>query len=152
MCERMSVRYVWVCGPLFTGLKRLTSLDLERCGSVGEGLRALSELTQLTSLNVGWCRGITDAHLAHVAPLTSLERLELSRSLMTDAGLRQLAGLVRLRQLGMAGCELTDAAMDVVVGASCPSTHAAPIPTQTTVAPRLLPLRPHRPNPLAPHG
>jgi len=109
---------VWV----LPGLKRLTALDLERCGSIGDGLRALSELTQLRSLNVGWCRGITDAHLVAVAPLTCLERLELSRSLMTDAGLRRLAALVRLRQLGMAGCEITDAAMDVVVGASvCPS-------------------------------
>jgi len=69
----------------------------------------LEALTGLTNLNLsyGW---ITDAGLAHLKALTSLNSLNLAEcEQITDAGLAHLKTLTGLTSLSLAGCgQITD--------------------------------------------
>ena len=88
---------------------RLTGLrDLKLCSSevTDEGLRMLSDLVQLTSLNLYCCKAVTDLGLLSLfSSLIYLQRLELfGCCLVTDKGLQSLVGLRHLLDLGVSRC------------------------------------------------
>ncbi len=58
----------------------------------------------------------TDATLAVVAKLSSLERLDVHRCPITDEGLAYLAGLTALKELNLSDCEFTDAGLSALSG------------------------------------
>jgi len=72
--------------------------------------------TNLTTLWLGSCEGVTDAGLAHLAELTNLTRLALAGTGVTDAGLAHLAGLTNLTMLTLAATSVTDAGLAHLAG------------------------------------
>ena len=61
-----------------TSLTSLQSLDLGACTQISdEGVRALSSLTSLQNLNMGGCDQITDQGVRLLSSLTSLQGLDL---------------------------------------------------------------------------
>ena len=58
----------------------------------------------------------TDATLAVLAKLPSLERLDVHRCPITDEGLAHLAGLTALKELNLSDCEFTDAGLSALSG------------------------------------
>ena len=66
-------------------------------------------LTNLQTLNLNFCRQITDAGLVHLKGLTNLEQLDLVDTQVTDAGLVHLKGLTKLRTLFLDSTQVTDA-------------------------------------------
>jgi hypothetical protein len=74
-------------------------------------LKRLAAFTKLRELVVGGSLKVTDAGLAHVKGLDTLEELVLSHTRVTDAGLRDLAGMKRLRKLVLDSTAVTDAGL-----------------------------------------
>jgi hypothetical protein len=58
----------------------------------------------------------TDATLAVLAKLPSIERLDVHRCPITDEGLAHLAGLTALKELNLSDCEFTDAGLSLLSG------------------------------------
>jgi hypothetical protein len=78
-----------------------------------KGDRACAQLGRLVGLRSVTLAMITDAGLASLAPLTGLQKLDLSWcSNITDAGLASLAPLSGLKQLDLSWCSnITDAGL-----------------------------------------
>ena len=68
----------------------------------------LKELPGLQALSLQLGSKITNAGLAHLAGLTSLEELNLTGTAVTGAGLAHLKKLTGLRILTLHDCRLTD--------------------------------------------
>ncbi|GJP44797.1 hypothetical protein CLOM_g4212 [Closterium sp. NIES-68] len=68
----------------------LAHLNLEMCGLLKGGMRHLTGLSTLLSLNVGWCTSLDDEDMAAIARLSSLRSLNVSRCKITDTGLTAL--------------------------------------------------------------
>lgn len=79
------------------------------------GLAHLASLTSLQELTL-LLPGITDAGLAHVGKLTDLRVLKLINTGVGDAGLVHLKGLNRLRELTITGEGVTDAGVASLAG------------------------------------
>jgi hypothetical protein len=58
----------------------------------------------------------TDATLALLAKVSTLEQLDLHHCSITDEGLAHLAGLTNLRELNLSDCEFTDAGLSLLSG------------------------------------
>jgi uncharacterized membrane protein len=75
----------------------------------------LARLTPL-ALNLRWLdlagTGITDAGLAHLAPMRNLAKLHLERTAVTDAGLAALGELPELEYLNLYGTAITDTGLE----------------------------------------
>ncbi len=92
---------------------RIKSINLSWCRRLtNAALADLSNrnLTSLTSLNLEGCRNITNASLAHLSKLTSLTSLSLRGcDKITDAGLDDLLQLKSLTSFDLSGCyRITD--------------------------------------------
>ena len=85
--------------------KPITYLFLEHNPLTDDDLKRIAALGHLQELHLGRT-SVTDAGLAALAGLTSLERTRV-----TDAGLKALAGLRNLRFLGLSGTRVTDAGL-----------------------------------------
>ncbi|CAI5999689.1 unnamed protein product, partial [Closterium sp. NIES-65] len=97
-------------------LPSLTRLNLEMCGLLKGGMRHLTGLSSLRTLNVGWCTSLDDDDMADIARLSSLHSLNVSRCKITDAGLTALLqALSSLTSFSMAGCQhVTDTAFSLI--------------------------------------
>lgn len=85
-------------------LKELKCLFLSNCDRItGTGFRHLESLHALTHLNLDGS-GITDAGLAGIVRITSLEDLDLGGT-NVGKGVPQLQNLPRLKKLWLTGCE-----------------------------------------------
>lgn len=87
-------------------LEKLTSLNLHWCsGITGEGFKSLKNL-RLTSLNLQGCKALTDEGLKEVAHMKSLTCLNLSESGddITREGLKELAKLTNLTSIKFEPC------------------------------------------------
>jgi hypothetical protein len=92
-------------------LTRLQEFRTWHVGATDEGIKRLKELPHLKSLNLGQrltykppaCP--TDATLAILAELKSLESLQLSEARLTLGALQQLKGLPSLQKLTLEGIE-----------------------------------------------
>ncbi len=73
----------------------------------------LAHVKGLTSLQDLWLIGtdVTDAGLEHLKGLTNLQKLNLFGTKVTDVGLEHLKGLTRLQELNLGGCNVTDAGL-----------------------------------------
>ena len=100
-------------------------LTVESEGDHGlSDLAHLRGLTGLQSLNLSFCKQVTDAGLDHLRGLTTVpQSLELSFcKQVTDAGLAHLHGLTALQSLELSGCErVTDAGLAHLRGLTAPS-------------------------------
>ena len=92
-----------------------TDLDLSFSQITNRGLKELTRVENLRSLNLGGTQ-ITDTDLKHVGSLESLRSLNLASTPITDDGLKYLAGLSRLRDLGLSNTQITDAGMRELSG------------------------------------
>eukprot|EP00242_Pyramimonas_sp_CCMP2087_P002958 CAMPEP_0198231626 /NCGR_PEP_ID=MMETSP1445-20131203/115297_1 /TAXON_ID=36898 /ORGANISM="Pyramimonas sp., Strain CCMP2087" /LENGTH=430 /DNA_ID=CAMNT_0043912251 /DNA_START=321 /DNA_END=1611 /DNA_ORIENTATION=+ len=95
---------------LLTALtRRREEVDLHKTLVNDDDLRALTPLSGLTSLNLGFCERVTDEGVRALTPLTGLTSLNLSTTEVTDGGVRALAQLTRLTSLDLGSCEeITD--------------------------------------------
>jgi len=91
-------------------LPRLRTLDLGDTDITDEGFAHLAPLTSLTRLDVSMAdERITDASIAIIGTFTKLVRLEVWRTSITDHGLAHLANLTALVELDLLGTSVTDA-------------------------------------------
>jgi hypothetical protein len=90
-----------------SSLIALTSLDLSLCGNVtAEGLRAVSSLTALTLLSLSCCTNVTSEGLLAVSRHTALTSLNLCYCPnVTSEVLRAVSGLTALSTLDLSRCE-----------------------------------------------
>ncbi len=92
-------------------LTQLTKLNLEWCKKItNKGLEHLTKLTQLTKLNLKGCNKIRDNGFKHLTKLTQLTNLNLSCCFdITDNGLEYIAKLTQLKELNLCNChKITD--------------------------------------------
>ena len=75
-------------------------------------LADLEQFDALKELNLGYCSGVTDDSLRHLAGLSELESLDLTFcSEVGDAGLEHLNSLQALRRLNLSGTQVSDAGL-----------------------------------------
>ena len=87
-------------------LTNLQSLNLYTChGITGVGLSALSNLTNFRSLNLESCASTNAAGLAALSTLTTLQELLFFTNQIDDAGLLTLSSLTSLKILKLTFCE-----------------------------------------------
>ncbi len=82
-------------------------------------LAELAGIETLEALELSGCRGVTDRGLRSLAALPALQRLDLSGTSITDAGLAVLGELPRLRVLELRGTRVSDAGLRSL--ARCPA-------------------------------
>ena len=97
--DRHQVISISLSGPEITD-EHLKKLDTNR-------------LPALTTLDLRDA-SITDDGLAHLIPLTTIQRLNLAGTAVTDDGLEMITSLEGLRTLIVAGPEITDAGMQSI--------------------------------------
>jgi hypothetical protein len=86
------------------GLPRLQTILLFNCSQItNDGLKHLGRHPDVRYLNIYRNPKISDAGLAHLRALTSLETLHLDGSRVTDAGLDFLKAMNRLQELDIDG-------------------------------------------------
>ncbi len=102
--------------PLAT-LSELRELALHNSKIDADGLRQLSVLPHLESLDLQRSVHIHDESLAVLADFPSLEALALVEGVITDAGLEYLQRIHRLRRLDLRACsQVTNAGLDKLTG------------------------------------
>jgi Leucine-rich repeat (LRR) protein len=90
-----------------SSLTLLESLDIGSLGITDEGIKHLAKLTRLKKLGLLGCDRITDESLRTISQLRSLENLSVSYGHLTISGLKMLKGLTSLKNL-----DLDDIAQD----------------------------------------
>ena len=60
---------------------------------------------------VSYHEGFSDEQMTHIAQLTSLESLNLTKTSITDAGLEHVEGLTNLKWISLEGTAVTDAGL-----------------------------------------
>lgn len=88
---------------------RLWHLEIEQPAWQGGGLAVLQRLEELSSISLG--RRTSDAHIARIGEVRSLETLYLRRSRITDSGLEYLRPLTNLRSLELEGTSINDSGL-----------------------------------------
>lgn len=93
---------------------------VEEAKITDKGLLSLSHLPlkQLTILDLGYCKGISNAGLQYVKRMDSVTRLSLMACPgISDAGLPALREMKNLTQLDLRGCHgITDRGLDYIAG------------------------------------
>ncbi|CAI5458035.1 unnamed protein product [Closterium sp. Yama58-4] len=79
----------------------LVSLKLGQTKVTDAGLAHLTRLSSLETLLLNGCKGVTSAGMVHVGRLTSLTSLWLAGTSVTDDGLQQLTALTKLTHAPM---------------------------------------------------
>lgn len=101
--------------PRFLSVQALTHLDLTQTPIPEETLRGLIVLTNLTSLELAECPGVTDATMAVLGRLPMLAKLNLAFTDITEEGLRELEGHGTLTELDLSDTDtITDAGMQAL--------------------------------------
>ena len=103
-----------------TNLQQLTTLDLSNCGEItDESVAHLAKIHRLQEVSLECCRKVTDAGVAHLRKLLHLAKLCLRRcTLVTSQGLAPLSKLRHLAELDLSSCRrgTTDT---VCIGGCC---------------------------------
>lgn len=90
------------------GLSQLEFLDFGKTQLHDEDLACLAKLTRLRELYVFTQRGVSDAGIAHLAGLTSLEHLGIGGPNLTNRSLSYLANMKKLDYLWIGDGDFTD--------------------------------------------
>ncbi len=93
------------------------TLTLAKSNVTDAGLAHLKDMATLESLNL-FRTGISDAGLVHLQGLTGLRLLVLNETAVTDAGLEHLKGLAALQSLDLEGTAVTDNGLEHLHGLS----------------------------------
>jgi thiol-disulfide isomerase/thioredoxin/Leucine-rich repeat (LRR) protein len=102
-----------VIADLATDLRKLNGLRrLDLCGAdiSDAGLKALRELTTVTTLDIS-CTRVTDAGLAHLRGWNDLQMLNLGRTQVTGVGVKELGAKPKLVNLDLSGLQITAAGL-----------------------------------------
>jgi Leucine-rich repeat (LRR) protein len=91
------------------------SVDLRYTRVTDAGLANLKGLISLQSLYL-WNTQVTDAGLENIKELTKLRTLDLSQTQVTDAGLINLKELTQLEELDLGFTQITDAGLENIKG------------------------------------
>jgi Leucine-rich repeat (LRR) protein len=94
-------------------LTKLEELNLSHSG-IGAGLKHLTPLKELRTLNLADCFFIHDGEIRHLQQLPKLENLDLTRSGLTNDGCRTLANMHQLKSLIMCNTDVTDDGVRIV--------------------------------------
>jgi hypothetical protein len=117
---------------------QLLWLDLGRTGITDEGLRSISQLTNLTELNLEYTKvkgtgleflvplskleslnlvgtGVNDSTLIHLSKLKGLKRIFFFQSDVTSKGIRELKNVVPQMQLDTGGYQLPKLVTDTLI-------------------------------------
>ncbi|KAK7837252.1 f-box/lrr-repeat protein 14, partial [Quercus suber] len=78
------------------------------------GLKHISGLLKLKSLNIRCCKCVTDLDLKAISGITSLKELQAFSSNITDVGVSYLKGLHNLTMLNLEGCNITNACLESI--------------------------------------
>jgi Leucine-rich repeat (LRR) protein len=84
-----------------SSLTLLESLDIGSLGITDEGVKHLAKLTRLNKLSLFGCSRITDESLRPIGQLRSLENLSISHGYLTISGLKMLNSLTNLKNLSL---------------------------------------------------
>ena len=93
-------------------ITRLRSVLLWGTPVTAEGVEQIAKLDQLTELDIGNNRNITDAALEPIKEMTNLRALHLPLTSISDKGLILLRGLTNLTNLVIRQNEITDAGLE----------------------------------------
>ncbi len=85
-------------------LKSLKRLNVGTNEFGDDAFKVFAQMPQLTELEVGYNKNISDAGVKCLAKLTNLEKLGLPWTQITESSLTVIAGLPRLKYLDVAGC------------------------------------------------
>ena len=96
-------------------LGQLRSLNLSGTAITDAGLASLENLTSLQVLQLSSTR-VSDAGVPHLRGLTQLRELSFYHTHVTDDGLASLKGLVNLHDLTLSGPRITDAGLTQLAG------------------------------------
>ena len=99
-------------------LSNLTSLQIAGCHRWGScmtdaGVEHLAKLTKLTYLDISR-NSFGDGALAHISKLTNLTSLDIEWSDFGNEGIKHLTTLVKLKNLFSRSCKYTDSALPVI--------------------------------------
>ena len=97
---------------------KLRKLRLSQTQFGDSGLEQLKSITTLVELDVSENSLITDAGMAHVSEMTSLQKLNLWRVQVSDAGLEPLGKLKNLLWLNLDNTLASDAGLPALSGMS----------------------------------
>jgi hypothetical protein len=83
-----------------TNLTNLTLLDISNCSMLPDSaLSALLPLNRLAHLDMSFYNNLTDDAMVHVAKLTNLTRIVVTEKTLTDTGLARFTSLVKMKDL-----------------------------------------------------
>jgi Leucine-rich repeat (LRR) protein len=111
----VSLRAAWISDAELSRLavfSKLRKLDLAYTHINDRALEPLQKLRQLTDLDLTFAEHITDAGLAHLRSISSLERLNLEGTRISDSGMSSLAALSNLVSLNLRSTLITDGAVE----------------------------------------
>jgi hypothetical protein len=99
-----------------SSLTSLTSLNLTGCDKITDkGMRAVSSLPALKSLDLRCCRKVTDEGVRAVSNIRTLTFLDLDGCSVTEVGLRAVSSMPALASLRLHECEkVTDEGVKAV--------------------------------------
>ena len=93
-------------------MSELETLDLGFCEKITDtGLAHLKEMTNLETLGLSGCEKITDAGLVYLKAMAKLQSVNLLETPITAAGLIHLTGLTKLQGLYLMETPITDAGL-----------------------------------------
>ena len=107
----------WIGEKQIVVLDRVTAVGLERVAATDDAMVHLKSLYGLQTLMLNHSR-ISDAGLANLAMVASLEWLELPGTQITDCGLAHLKRLTRLEGLDLTGTRVAGPGLANLAGAS----------------------------------
>jgi hypothetical protein len=93
-----------------SNLRNLTTLNLSRTNVTDAGLKELANLKNLTTLYLHETK-VTNVGMKELAKLKNLTVLNLGDTKVTDAGVKELANLKSLTTLDLSHTEVTDAGL-----------------------------------------
>jgi Leucine-rich repeat (LRR) protein len=96
-----------------SSLTSLESLDIGSLGITDEGIKHLAALTRLKKLSLFGCSRITDESLRTIGRLRSLETLSISHGYLTISGLKMLNRLTNLKNLDLNEVIQDDSGLDL---------------------------------------
>lgn len=91
--------------------KGIRTLQINGNTLTEDGLASIAGWTELRELYIEWGSGVTDAGVARIGRLPSLQRVEIISSELTDKGIECLAGLPALEELTLDGKSFTDSSL-----------------------------------------